>query len=413
MAGTPFPLSPLPAATDHGDARSVLWQLPRLQAEDRIVGGLAAGIAREVGLDPLWVRCAFVLLFALGGWGGLLYLVGWGVVAGLEYAGHGAAAPPVPKARSLRARRFGFVLAVLGVGTLVAPLALAPVGDLWPVAVIGVGALLVWRQIGPRMSGRRDGRWGLAQVIGGFVLAAVGVGLVATALNNNARAGTYVVIGGVLLVVFATAPWWWRMVQTLDQERQARIRSDERAEVAAHLHDSVLQTLALIQKNDGDANAMVALARRQERELRNWLDPDRASRRGGSLRGRLDDVASEVEELYAVPVEIVAVGDCLVDDDIEALLGAAREAVVNAAKHSGAGRVDVYAEVGDDRVELFVRDTGIGFDPSAVAADRRGLTDSIHQRVARVGGSVEVHSEPGEGTEIEIQLSGRRNEDPS
>jgi signal transduction histidine kinase len=165
----------------------------------------------------------------------------------------------------------------------------------------------------------------------------------------------------------------------------------------------VLQTLTLIQQSD-DPVRMVALARRQERELRNWLDPDRASRTGGGLRGRLDELIGELEQRYPLSVDVVAVGDCLLDDRVEALLAAAREALVNAAKHSGADRVDCYVEVTPDHIEVFVRDRGKGFDPAAVGSDRRGLRDSIERRMQRIGGRCRIDTELGLGTEVELML---------
>ncbi|MFW2382260.1 MAG: sensor histidine kinase, partial [Acidimicrobiales bacterium] len=175
------------------------------------------------------------------------------------------------------------------------------------------------------------------------------------------------------------------------------------------IHDSVLQTLALIQQSE-DPQTAKNLARRQERELRNWLDPTRASRVGGSIRGHIDQLVSEVEELHGVPVEVVAVGDALVDEQIAPLLNAAREATLNAARHSGTPRVDIYFEVSDDRVELFVRDTGKGFDQNAIAADRRGVSQSIIGRMERAGGSAIITTEIGEGTEVELTIDRDRKE---
>ncbi len=209
------------------------------------------------------------------------------------------------------------------------------------------------------------------------------------------------IIGGITLIA---APSIVQMARSLDGERLDRIRSDERARISAHLHDSVLQTLALIQRHSDDPQTMLNLARRQERELRNWLDPGRASREGGSVRGQLDELASEVEGMHRVPVEIVSVGDCLVDGEIETLLAATREAAMNAAEHSGAEQVDIYAEVSQDLVEFFVRDAGWGFDPADIPSDRHGVRQSIRGRMERLGGTVELHSNIGEGTEVELTL---------
>jgi signal transduction histidine kinase len=216
---------------------------------------------------------------------------------------------------------------------------------------------------------------------------------------------TAVVIAGIGLVM---GPWVIGLINDLTEERRARIRSEERTEVAAHLHDSVLQTLSLIQRRAVDPR-VVTLARKQERELRSWLYGRSGIDTSSSLRDRLEQEMAEIEDLHEVPIEVVVVGDTPLNDDLSALVAAAREAAANAAVHSGASTVDVFAEIGADSVEVFVRDTGVGFDPDAVPDDRRGLADSIIGRVEHVGGTATVHSSPGEGTEVELQMrrSGR------
>jgi signal transduction histidine kinase len=341
--------------TDAADFRAIdpFWQTPVLAADDRLVGGVAAAVAREIGLAPTLVRAAFLLFTVCGGWGPVIYLGCW-----LSFPS--APSDPVvrvPKGRSDGVRLVGFVVTVASLAAI-----LLLISPIW----IGIG-------------------------LNGLLLVA-----------------------GVLFMALAlSAPWWLRLARERDSERQARVRSDERAEVAAHLHDSVLQTLSLIQRNADDPQAMVTLARRQERELRNWLDPDRASRVGESIRGQLDQLATDVEELHGVPVEVVTAGDCLVDEGIAAALAATREATVNAAKHSGADQVDVYAEVSEDLVEFFVRDAGCGFSRDNVDEDRRGLKESIIGRMERAGGTAVVHSDPGEGTEVEISIVRRAPAPPS
>jgi len=210
---------------------------------------------------------------------------------------------------------------------------------------------------------------------------------------------TVVVVGGLVLV---SSPWWITMTTDLRAERTARIRSQERAEVAAHLHDSVLQTLTLIQKASASPSEVTRLARGQERELRNWLYAERHD--GGTFAAALERTAAEVEDVLAVPVDVVVVGDCPLDERVGALVAAAREAVVNAAKHSGAPSVDVYAEVEPSIVSVFVRDRGHGFDPSAVPEDRHGLSGSVVGRMERHGGTAVVRSTPGSGTEVQLEL---------
>jgi phage shock protein PspC (stress-responsive transcriptional regulator) len=374
------------------------WQVPSRDNDERLLGGVASGVAAEIGIDPIWIRLAFVLLFAIGGWGAILYLVALGAMSLASYHGYGPTEPPRPKGLSHRHRMLGTGLVVAGLAVLAVGLGGFPPTVVWPVGIIGSGIVLSMRRRSP------------ATQLFGAGLSAVGVfGLVASIDVAPSVSPAVVAAAVVFGISVMSAPWWWRLVRELDGERQARIRSDERADVAAHLHDSVLQTLTLIQKglNDGtaDPQQMAQLARQQERELRNWLDPDRASRSGGSIRGRLDQIAGEVESLHGVTVEVVCVGDVLVDDRIEALLAATREAAMNAARHSGAPRIDLFAEVRPDRIEVFVRDTGKGFDPHAVDDDRRGLRESVTGRIERAGGAAHIHTEIGEGTEVELVLS--------
>jgi signal transduction histidine kinase len=213
--------------------------------------------------------------------------------------------------------------------------------------------------------------------------------------------GAVVVLVGIALIL---GPGLWELVNQLVSERRERIRSDERADVAAHLHDSVLQTLALVQRKADDPREVVRLARMQERELRTWLlEGQRSDTTEGSLGAALEEIAADVETEHGVPVEVVRVRDCPAAG-LQPLLLAAREAIVNAVRHSGASSVAVYLEVEPQRVSIFVRDRGRGFDPAQVAADRRGIAGSIVDRLARAGGNAEVRSTPGEGTEVEMSL---------
>jgi signal transduction histidine kinase len=238
---------------------------------------------------------------------------------------------------------------------------------------------------------------GAVLLVGGLVgflasrgqLAVARAGLLSTAI---------VVVGLVLL----SSPWWFAMATDLSQERRERIRSQERAEVAAHLHDSVLQTLTLIQKAAGSPAEVTRLARGQERELRTWLYATRSGQ--GSLSRALDQVAADVEEAHGVPVEVVTVGDLELDERTTALVAATREAVVNAARHSGAPLVDVYCEVEPALVSVFVRDRGSGFEPADVPEDRHGLSGSVRGRMERHGGTAGVRSAPGDGTEVRLEL---------
>jgi signal transduction histidine kinase len=203
-------------------------------------------------------------------------------------------------------------------------------------------------------------------------------------------------------LLLVLGPWAWRLAVERDAERTARIRSEERADMAARVHDSVLQTLALVQREVDDPRRVAALARRQERELRAWLYPDSRAE-GASLASAMDTAAAEVEELHGVPVELVRTGDVPLDERVEALVLAAREAMANAAEHSGADEVSAFVDVEDDEIAVFVRDRGSGFDADAVPPGAHGIRESIRGRLARAGGTADVTSS-ADGTEVELRL---------
>jgi signal transduction histidine kinase len=233
-------------------------------------------------------------------------------------------------------------------------------------------------------------------------LVLLGIGALAL-VTNLASWGSGDVTVPLLLVGVGLATIWRQLDTDRTLARTARIRSEERAALAAHLHDSVLQTLALIQRHAGDQQAVARLARSQERELRTWLyEPAKASE--GTWAGLVSAMVAEVEADHELTVDPVVVGDAPVDDALAALGAATRETLVNAAKHSGAASADLYTEVTAQSVSVFVRDRGQGFDPAAVPGDRRGLRDSVAGRLTRFGGTTAVRSAPGEGTEVELLL---------
>jgi signal transduction histidine kinase len=210
-----------------------------------------------------------------------------------------------------------------------------------------------------------------------------------------------------IALMLISAPFWFAMVRRVGTERVARARSDERSEVAAHLHDSVLQTLALIQKRSDDPEQVARLARRQERELREWLTDDRPSRPDERLADALRAAAAEIEDSHGAPIEAIVVGDTALDERTKALVGAAREALTNAAKFaSDGGPVRLYAEIDDGDARVFIDDRGPGFDPDAIPHDRHGVRESIIGRMKRYGGRAEIRSEPGDGTEVELNIRG-------
>ena len=343
-------------------------------ADGRVLAGVCAGIAQALGVDVTLVRVVFALLALAGGAGILLYLGLWAYL--------GPSRPWLAAA-----------LGVLGVATVLGSLGLSDRAVLGVVFAAG-GLVLVWRRGGFRASDRTGAIAGATLAAAGAVLVLSSGGIHAAALTPGALGGSLLLVGG---------PWLWRLAIERDAERAARIRTEERADLAARVHDSVLQTLALIQRHADDPRRTAAYARRQERELRSWLYGD-AEPGAESLLGLLEAAAADVEELHGVRVELASSGDRPADEAVAALALAAREAMTNAAKHSGADEVDVYAEVEDDRAVVFVRDRGSGFDPGASRAHARGISDSIVARLERVGGAATIASTPGEGTEIELSV---------
>ena len=385
-------VSPAPAALP-ASARPPLAR-PRT---GRMVAGVAAGTAVHLRFDPMLVRVAFVVL-ATAGIGIVAYGLLWLTMPVTD------ALPPETRTHERTPRQFA-VLGAIALVSFVLVQGLSSLGGnvVLPLVLVAGGLAVIWRQIDtPSGFAVPSGRWALAA---GVALAGAGVVLLlaTTGQLDQARDGfvfTLVILAGVVL---ATAPLWRRLLDSRDEERAARIRSEERATVAAHLHDSVLQTLALIQRHADSPAAVARLARSQERELRTWLyEPAVAT--GGTWAGLVAGAVAEIEDDHAFTIDPVVVGDAPLDDALSALGAAAREALLNAAKHSGAPSADLYSEVTPERVSVFVRDRGKGFDPDTVPDDRRGLRDSISGRLTRLGGTATVRSAPGEGTEVELVL---------
>jgi signal transduction histidine kinase/phage shock protein PspC (stress-responsive transcriptional regulator) len=391
-------------------------------ADRRIVGGVATGLADHLGVPVLWVRVAFIVATWFQGVGVIAYLLLWRLLPlqtpelspGLASATRrglrsGRRAGPAEVAQTV-------ALGAIGVGVLLLIQATGRgINDgLFGPLLIGVAGLaLVWRQfddVAWRRWMRQTSGWGFAARlhVGGVLVAVSMIYFVAGdegwGAALNLAAALVVALLGLALIL---GPWIARLLGDLGEERRERVRSQERADVAAHLHDSVLQTLALLQKNAGDPAAVATLARRQERELRDWLYGN-DEQPGDSLAAALRASAAEIEDVHQVPVELIAVGDAPLDPDVTALVRAAREAMVNAAKHAGVDRIDVYAEAHERSVEVFVRDRGLGFDPAAIPDDRMGVRGSIIDRVERHGGTATIRSRPGDGTEVALSVPRRQ-----
>ncbi|HEV2774093.1 MAG TPA: PspC domain-containing protein [Solirubrobacteraceae bacterium] len=408
-----------------------------------MIAGVCEGLGRRLDIDPLLLRIVFGATTLASGLGLVAYVLAWILVP----AEAGEPAVVSPDALRTRRNRRAALEVGLGTGCLVIALLLTfreaglPFSDAltWPLVLVAAGGALIWRQsvgrpgarrvevaeAGPRSTGTgavapvapllldeadTDSRPAVISRIGIGVTLVIAAAIVFLQITGALAAASDVALAAIVVVIALVvifAPFFFRLATSLSLERAERIRSQERAEVAAHLHDSVLQTLALVQKRADDPRAVAALARRQERELRTWLTGAPAHAEGERwLAAALQAAAQEVEEAHGVAIDVVAVGDAPLDRDGEALVAAAREAMLNAAKFAGdAGAVAVYAEAGDERLQVFVRDRGPGFDPAAIPGDRRGVRESIVGRMERHGGRAAIHAAPGGGgTEVELVL---------
>ncbi|MFJ7151906.1 PspC domain-containing protein [Streptomyces sp. NPDC100445] len=401
-------------------------------SDGRWLGGVARGLAGHLGLPVVWVRLIFVGLFMADGLGALLYAAFWFFVP-LGIGGVGGQKPSLVGTetsadgrRKLVARKpdRGQIAALL----LMVVVSMVFVGSvdldgpakayLVPAVLVAAGVALVWRQADNARRarwvevGRRRRTLTLLRAAGGVLLVTAGVSAVFVLQGSAAHLGAVLQAALAVLVgiTLLAGPYLVRMTQDLSEERLMRIRAQERAEVAAHVHDSVLHTLTLIQRNADNVNEVRRLARAQERDLRTWLYKPEGT--GKDEADEPDTVAeavrrnaAEVEDNHGVPIEVVIVGDCPLDERTAAQMQAAREAMVNAAKYGGdGGAVQVYAEVEGKAVFVSVRDRGPGFDLDSIPADRMGVRESIIGRMERNGGTARLRAVPGGGTEVELEM---------
>ncbi|MGH8981940.1 MAG: ATP-binding protein [Acidimicrobiales bacterium] len=396
----------------------------RRNQDDRILAGVAGGLGRRYGIDATVVRIGFVIVTLAAGWGLPLYVGAW-LLMPLDGRDESVGS------RVVRDRQ-GIVLALGFLPPLIVAMALGAAlhatvvtSVAWPLFLCCAGGVLLWRNSDQaerewlrqaadplfHVNSRSPRSWrrlGLRIAIAA-VLLVVGVGWLVV---RHSHPGALLSVEGAFSIAAAIVvlfgPWWLRLIRDLVAERQARQRAEDRADMAARVHDSVLQSLAMIQRAADDPQRVVQLARSQERELRAWLFdgdiPGAVGNKATTLVAGAQLVASEVEDRHGVPVEVVTVGDCPLDDRLRALLDASREATVNAAKWSGAPTISLFAEVERARVSVFVRDRGQGFDPDAVGRDHHGIAESIHARMLRHGGRADIRTTAGGGTEVELVM---------
>ncbi|GGT24065.1 histidine kinase [Nonomuraea spiralis] len=374
--------------------------------EGRLLGGVAQGLAAQLSLDPIVIRLMFVLLSVVDGVGMVAYAVLWMITPREPYEG-----PPPQRDWSQLAAFSAIGVALAAFGWLTGA-SKGGIGML-PFAVGGIGALILWQQADPDrrkswVSGATKSiRTNRVRTLLGVALVVVGAAGFLYAQGELARARpglmfTVVVVGGIAVIA---TPWLAGLWKELQLERRERIRQEERAEVAAMVHDSVLHTLTLIQRVSHDPREVTRLARSQERELRNWLYQP-AQDADATVAAAVRRIAAEEEDSHGVPIEVVCVGDLDLDPQgkLAAMLKASRQAMVNAAKYSESPAISVYAEVEGSEVTIFVKDRGKGFDLEAVPLDRMGIRESIIGRMERHGGTARVRTEPGEGTEVMLTM---------
>jgi signal transduction histidine kinase len=399
----------------------------RRDPDNRVLGGVAGAVSNATGIDAMWVRIGFVLLSIMSGVMVLAYVLAWLLIP-LQGETTTIYSRAVADRRGIRLVMAVCLPLLIVMQVVVSSLHVGFVGFIgWPTVLAAGVLVLIWRNadtnekqfiesdvvplFGADSHGARR-KWLLLRVAAGVGIAAVGIYLL---VKGHTTVTALTPVGGAALVVGASViifgPWWLSLIRDLIVERQARVRAEERAQMAAHVHDSVLQTLALIQRSSDDPQNVVRLARAQERELRSWLFDGRPPGAIGgdatTLSAGVDLLQRHVEADHGITVQVVLVGDCDLDEALRALLDAAKEATVNAAKWAGVDQVSLYAEVEPEQVMLYVRDRGRGFDPEAVPDGRQGIAQSIRARVERYGGAAVIRSAPGDGAEVQLSMPRR------
>ena len=378
-----------------------------------LMGGVCAGIATHLGVNVWLVRAIFVGLLFLNGVGALAYALAIALIPAGNPASSQLAAPTrlAAQLNQLQSKDGRDQATTIFSGVVL--LALAAILVAWsrgwlesnaylPLLIIGCGAALAWSQAEEVMHTPRS-MAAIARLAAGLALAVLGV-LIWLSDHTDMSGmliGAFAALVMLSVVALVLAPLWLGVIRQLSQTQAAQARASERADIAAHLHDSVLQTLTLLRAQADDPQRVAALALSQERELRAWLYGDNHPT-NENLRSEVESVSREIEQLYGVPVDSVIVGDTPATAKTRVLTSALREALANAVRH-GKPPISLYVEVSGQEVEAYVRDHGAGFELEAINPDRHGVRDSIIGRMQRHGGSATIRArEPG--TEVCLRL---------
>ena len=396
--------------------------------QGRWLTGVCKGIALHLGIGVAWVRIAFIALTVLYGAGIIAYVFLWVFMPAGDQVAAAARTVPVNQAPLARGNQplaahddesaaapeslseaiqrapKPAVVALAGFALMATGLLLTSTGAdvqiVFPLLVGLGGIALAWMNLSPRGTQLLSMLGGIALIFMGWALYVHNVSIPGwgTSPRRIVASGFVMIVG----IVVAVMPWANAMLQRLTHEQALKEREEERADMTAHLHDGVLQTLALIQLHADDQQTVFSLARSQERELREWLYQERTTS-DRSVNAGLKEIAAHVEDTHGKPIEVVTVGDARPSAQTDALLDATQQALINAVAHGGEP-ISVYCEASSKLVEVFVRDHGNGFDVNAIPANRLGIRESIIGRIKRRGGTVEIVSRPQWGTEVRMHM---------
>lgn len=375
----------------------------------RMIFGVCQGIADHLDVPVKTVRLVVALSILLFGAGIFLYLWLFVTVPSSDERPLSVKLAPAPRKELGRRQKlllYAGLALLAAAGVWLGAAFTIPWGSVIAVVCIVAGAGLAWSNLSAELTTNQA----LIRLGGGIVLLVMGVLALTVRDQPLGRVFSSVLLGVGILAVAGLALWpvIQRLLRELREAQEKSTRESERAQMAAHLHDSVLQTLTLIRNQADDPEAVGRLARVQERQLRSWLYNDSD---GGamSLTAGIKQAAAKIEDLYGVTVETVVVGETGAGrggENASILLAATKEALANAARH-GAPPVTLYAELSDSGADVSVRDHGEGFDLASIPADRHGVRDSIIGRIHGCGGEVTFkRRDPGTEVQIRVPLGG-------
>ncbi len=245
----------------------------------------------------------------------------------------------------------------------------------------------------------------------GSLIAAILLAVEQFAVHVIADLGAVRAAGSIIFFIIAAIVGWTfdrlrdydlarqRAEGQLAAEREALAAHEARVQLVNKLHDSVLQTFHAIRMGADDPAQSRYLARRQERELRRNIEEWR-SQHEKSFKAALLAVRDDVEDIHRVEIEAVIRDDAPLTPDLEGAIEAAREALTNAVKHSGAQSISLFSELSDNTAHIHIRDNGQGIESAVLTR----LAERLNQRIETIGGQITIDSGDAAGTEVEITV---------